>query len=385
MKGKQLVILIVVAAALAGLAVLTSRKEEQKTPRGAIGGKVLPGLAQRLNEIQKVVVETPDATATVARVEGTWRVPAKFNYPADFGKLRALLSKLADLKTLQVLRTTPAERGDLQLLTAADSGATNAASRATVLRFLDKDAKPVGTLHLGKNRNRPAPEGAEGMGGYPDSRFVMDDQGRVMLVGEVLYELAVSDKDWLDMEFLNINATDIVDLQVSGATNGDFHLARPPSGGELALVQPVPAGKEVDTAKLGRVGSALSYLRFDDIADPALPPDKTGLDKAVTFKARTAKGELYTLRIGGSVNGDARRHATVTVAFEAPPAPAGTTTNEAAAKAHAETNAKAADAAKAMNARLSPWTYLLSSYSTETLVMGLGDLLKDASKEEEKQ
>jgi hypothetical protein len=385
MKGKQLVILIVVAAALAGLAVLTSRKEQRKNPRGAAGSKVLPGLAPRLNEIQKVVVETSDATATVARVEGLWRVPGKHGYPADFGKLRALMNKLADLKALQVLRTTPAERGDLQLLTAADSGATNAALRSTALRLLDKDAKPVGVLHLGKSRNRPAPEGAEGMGGYPDSRFVMDDQGRVMLVGDVLYELAASDKDWLDTEFLNVNAADIVDLQVSGVTNGDFRLVRPASGGELALAQPVPAGKEADTAKISRVGSALSYLRFDDVSDPGLTPDKTGLDKAVIVKARTAKGELYTLRIGGTVNGEARRHATVTVAFEAPPAPAGTTSNEAAAKAYSESTAKAAEAAKAMNAKLAPWTYLLSSYSTEALAMGLGDLLKDASKEEEKQ
>lgn len=387
MKGKQLIILIVVAAALAGLAVMTSRKEQQVTARVAIGSKVMPGLATRLNDIKTVAIETPAATTQVARIDGVWRVPGKYNYPADFGKLRGLLNRLAELKALQALRTTPVERGDLRLLTDADTGATNTATRATTLRFLDKDARTITSLHLGKNRNRPAPEGQEGPGGgYPDSRFVMTDMGQVLLVGETLQEADSRDKDWLDMDFLNVNSADIVAIQVTGSTNGDLQLSRPASGGEMELTTAIPSGKEVDSSKLGRTGSALGYLRFEDVADPALTRETTGLAKPVTYQARTAKGEIYTLRIGKGTGSD-NYYASVNVAFEAPPAPASPATGTnavAAAKAQADANARTAEAVKLLNGKLSPWTYVLSQYSVEALTMGLGDVLKDKPKDEKK-
>lgn len=384
MKAKQLITLAGVAAAMIGLAVWSSKQEARKTEAAAIGGKVLPDLQKQLNDIAAIRIQAPDSTVTVTRTEGVWRVPAKWNYPADFGKVRDLLNKLADVKTLQSIRTTPAERAELQLLTPADRGTTNREQTATLIQMLDKSGKAVSALYLGKVRSRPGPE--PGMGGYPDGRFVMSSEGQTSLIGDSLSEVTTTGRDWLDNDFLNVS--DVVAIHVSGGTNGEIRAERATPEGELKLKDPIPDTKEVDSSKLSQLGSALSYLRFEDVADPKLPPAQTGLDKPLTYEALSKKGEKITLRLGKSPAGDSRRYASVSVAFEAPAAPAssGSDTNQIAqAKARETENAKTAASVKTLNARLSPWIYLLGQSNAETLGMGYNELLKDKPKPQDKK
>lgn len=375
MKSKQLIALAGIALVLAALAAWSTRKDAARTRSTLIGGMLLPDLQARLNSAASLQLQAPAGTVTVSRIEGTWRVPGKWNYPADFGKVRDLLNKLAELKVLQSLRTTPAERAELQLLTPADAGATNQELRATRIQILDEGGKAISSLYLGKTRSQPA------MGGFPDSRFVMTDAGQACLVADTFPEVTPADRDWLDMEFLSFS--DLASIRITGTTNGDVHATSPSPTGEFVLQGDLPPDKEVDKTRLGQAASALGALRFDDVADPALPPDQTGLDKPVTYEALTRKGEKVTVRIGKSPSGDTRRYAAVSVSFEAPaPAPlTGTETNQVElAKARETENTRTATGAKLLNDRFSPWIYLLDSYSTETMTRGFSDLLKDKPK-----
>lgn len=377
MKAKQLAILILLAVLLAGLAVWSSRKEARRANPAQVGAKLLPDLEAKLNDVNTIVVRSASETATVSRVEGIWRVAGKFNYPADFAKVRELLTRLADLKVLQSMRASPALLTDLQLgpATAAEPGAEPAS-----VELLNKDGKPLASLRAGKPHLRSTTGGDEmgAPGGYPDGRFVTTGTDRILVIGDPLSELSASDKNWLDAELVNVGAADLTHIEISGATSGVARLDRPAASADWTL-KDVPADKETDAAKLTRVSSALSFLRFDDIADPALKPEQTGLDKPVTFVGRTAKGEVYTVRLGKSPQGDTRRYAAFSVAFEPPaaPAPAATDTNAvAAAKAQAEEQTRTAATVKQLNDRMIPWVYLLSSYQAEALAMGHDDLIK---------
>jgi hypothetical protein len=376
-KIKHLLALVLLAVVLVGLAKWSSDRGKPAPGSARLGDKILPGLADKVNDVATIAVQSPDGAAIVSRVDGTWRVPGRYGYRADFGKVSDALRKLMDLKNAQVLRITPAQLADLHLLPAT---ATNEGARATLVELKAADGSVLASLRLGKEHNRPTPADAPpGMGSYADGKFVAIDDTRVFLVSDMLGELAAADRDWIDPEFLVVAGTDLTSVDVTGGTNGAIHLERPATGGELTLKE-VPAGKEVDASKVSRVAGALSDLRFEDVADPALTPAVTGLDKPVTYKAVTTRGLVYTLKIGATPTNDTRRYLNVAVTFAAPPVPAvsATDTNAAAlAQAKAEVDRKTEAEARTLNERLSPWVYLLGDYQASALLTPAGELLKD--------
>ncbi len=384
MNVKNLITLAGLAAVMIGLATWSSRKETRKTEAASLGNNAFPALQKQVNEIASIHIQSPAETATVTRVEGIWRTPGKWNYPADFGKIRDLLRKLADAKILQSVQATPAERSELQLLTSTDTGATNRAQCATRIQLLDSRGAAISSLYLGKTRSRPGSE--SGMGGFPDSQFVMTDNGQISLIGDTFSEVTTRDKDWLDTDFLTL--TDIIAVHVTGKPAGEIHATRATPTDDLKVQGTIPDNKEVDSTKLGSLGSALNFLRFDDVADPKLSPQQTGLDKPVIYEATSKKGEKVTLRIGKSPAGDTKRYASVAVAFEAPavPAPSGTDTNQVAlAQAREKENAQTAASAKLLNDKFSPWIYLLSPESADAMTQGFQDLLKDKPKPQDQK
>lgn len=376
MKAKQLGILVIVAVVLVGLTVLKNRSEHRSTESSAAAGKpVLANLP--LNDVERIVVAAPSGTSVVSRVDGAWRVPGKFNYPASFTKVRDLLRKLADVKVLQPVKLSPAQMAELQLALSGETGSTNAGALATTVTLQGTNGKVLAALRLGKNRMRSAPA-EEGMpGGFPDGRFVATDREHVFLIGETLDEASSVDKDWMDTEaFVNVDGESVVSVDVVGATNGAVHIERPASGGDLAF-KTIPAGKEMDTAKVNRLKGALAYLRFDDLADPNIPAVEAGFDKPVAYKAVTKKGEVYTVTLGKLDKGDTHRYAKIAVAFDAaafvPPAAPAAGTNAPAAKDDAVK--KAAETVKALNERISPWVYLLDRYTSDSMAIGAEELL----------
>lgn len=380
MNSKNLVILAGVAAALIGGAVWSTRTESRHTTALGLGDPVLPGLKEKLNEIAALSIHSGSATITVARTGDTWRVPGKWNYPADFNRVRDTLTKLSDLKVLQVLHTTPSDLAELQLQAAG----SNLEHQANGIVLRNQKGDTLATLYAGKTHSRPGPSEAMGMGSFPDSQYVMDDKGQVSLVGEVLQDLQVPEQSWLDTEFVSLN--DILSFRVSGCTKGDFEASRLTLGEEFKLAAAVPSGKDLDNSKLNQAGSVLSYLRFEDVANPRLTPAQTGLDKPVTYQARTQKGQIVTVKVGQATAQESSRYIAVTVAYEPPPMPAPSGTNsEAVAKAQAEQVTKAAAEAKALNEKLSPWVYAISRETAETLSWGLGDFLKDKPGNEDKK
>lgn len=382
MKGKQLAILTVAAVILVALAV-TSKQRQVRRTTVSTGNKVFPGLA--VNDVQSILLQSPSDTVTVSRAGGIWRVAERFQYPADFDKVRNLLNKLADVKSLRTIRAAPAQRAELHLAT---DGAAGADARPTVLTLRDASGKTLETILLGKQRMRTeaAPE-ASPFGGFPDGRFVANGKGDIFLAGDPLDEAMPSPRSWVDEEFVTIPAEEIVSIEVTGSTNGAIKLSR--DKGSTPFVLPsIPAGKETDTDKLSRLTSALSYLRFEEVADPKASPASLGLDKPMTFAATTAKGITCTVRIGRAPAPESKYHATVAMTFTPPPAPPAAddaAATNGVAKAQAEQNAKTAAETARLSEKLKSWTYTLGNYEAESLVLGYADLLKDKAAPEEKK
>lgn len=341
MKPRQILLLLVSAAILIGLAVLSGKRREAPAASQA-GSPLLSGL--ELNRIAAVEVGAAGKTLRLARIDERWCVTNAYNYPVDFSRLSQRLIALRDVKIGQVQR-----------------GMTLDADRATQVRLLGQDDRPLATLTLGEARQ------ARGGGDEP-MRFYRASEGRylsrnddpaVFLVKESLDDWNTDAEGWMDSQITSIQATDIATIELRPAAGDPVVLDR--SGGSLALVGLDAATETFESSRAGGVDTALSYLRFTQIADPSLTEEQLGFATGSLYRATLKGGEIYTARLGAARD-DGRY---LRIAAELPPA----ATNDAA-RAAAETRVAEA------NARLEPWTFVIASYAAANMVRTRDELVK---------
>lgn len=377
MRSRKLIILLAWAIALGGLAYWMSGDRASQSPR-EIGERVLPNLP--VNDIAKIVIASPDRTTTVARIEGVWRLPDKHLYPADFGKLKDGLLKAAEMKIGQVARLSDEQRGRVRMRRADETG-VSPEEAGTLVTFFDAGGKSLATLLVGAARERQAPPeagGAPWFGGLPDGQYVSRDGGRsVYLVTDSLDHFSADAKDWLDTNVASVPADDIEAITITGTNGVSIDLVREQG---TMVVQGLPDDRETDPNAVYSIESALSFLRFDDVADPSLTDADMGLDHPATWVAATRDRIRYTARIGAA-RPDGGRY----FRLSATETDAGAT---GAASGQTDEQAKEAAAARALkirdlNAQLGSWTYVIPAYRAANMTPSGDGLTRVKSATEE--
>lgn len=343
MKTNKLLLLLVAAAVLIGLAKLSSNRR-RPAPAAALGQPVLPALD--VNAVQSIALRPPAGEPLrIVKGDAGWTIPDSFDYPADFAKIRANLIALKDLKIGQVQRGMSLD--------------TQAVTRVTLA---GADGRELAALNLGAARQRDA---APGGYGPPQGRYVARaGDTAVYLVTEALDDLTGDAAAWMDTQLLSIPTDAIQTILLRDPAGAATTLDR--SSGTLSLPGLDAATEEFDASRAYGLESALSYLRFEKVADPALSDAQTGLATGHLFQVTLKSGEIYTARIGGTPPSGAERYAKFDVAL--PPA----TTNDAARLALEQRVAE-------LVPRLRPWTYLISSYAAEGMTRTRADLVKPVS------
>jgi hypothetical protein len=388
MKTKNLMILVLAAVVLGGLAHLSSTHRNKKGSPANTGKSIFPVLQQddALKSIDRIVVRSFDKTITFARVNNIWVAPERYNYPADFSKVGDFVRKVIDLKIGQAVTGGQDQLKTFQLV-SPDSGQTNNTEHiGTLVRFEDKAGKPVISMVVGKERmtkpSGPTPAGRPG--GYPDGRYLLS-RGKVVLVGEGFHDLPGKPQDWLDSSLLNVPAADILNIAITSADKQSVTLNKPAQGGTF-LVQELSPEEELDTSKINTVAGILNYLTFDDVADPDLTDKDTGLDKATVYVARTSKGQVYTLRMGKSPEGNENRYVRLQASYEPPPEKETSDEDKAENDETAQEEQKELTAAtRDLNEKIGKWTYLVRPYGLDSVSADSKDYIKkkeDAATEE---
>ena len=340
MKSKHLVLLLVAALVLIGLANWSGRRRQ--SPAASLAGTpLLPGLD--VNAVAAVEIHEKDQILRLARVDAVWCVTNAYNYPADFQRLVQRLVALRDVKIGQV------QRG----MTIGDADATR-------VKLLDARGQALAELTLGSARQARADAG--GMGGYRPSegRYLSRNGGaEVFLVKESLDDWTAATESWLDTQLLSISADDIAAIEMRPAADGDAVVLDRTSG-SLKLVGLDEATEQFESGRASGVDSALNYLRFNRIADPALPAETLGFATGSLFRVTLKNGDIYQASLGAEADGN--RYFKVGVESGPP------STNETL-RAEAEARVAAA------NARLNPWIFLISSYAAENMVRSRGELV----------
>ena len=100
------IIAVLAAVVIALVALLVPQRGGYDASQS--GQALLPGLMDRVNDIDRVVISGHGGTvATLSKGDGQWRVEELDGYPADWSRLQALLSDLAQMETLEAKTANP--------------------------------------------------------------------------------------------------------------------------------------------------------------------------------------------------------------------------------------------------------------------------------------
>lgn len=335
MKSRTLLILALVTL----LAILLAWVLQRAPGPGTPGQPLLPQLAPQLNDVTALVIEPAGGeTFRLERGADGWRAPAKDGYRVDLGKVRRLLSRLADARVMETKTAIPALHDRL--------GVEDVAGRPGSGVLLSVDGvDEIAPIFIGQRETRGLTGTYVRFAGDPTALLVDQD---------LQPESAVV--DWLDRELLDIPPEEIAALQISRPDGATLRIDRDEL--DIFRIADLPEGvRPSGPTAAESVARALSALRLDDVRSldgwsPEQPPTRATftLRDGLTIEARSWETETPT------------EGATYWVAFSA----------TATAIAPAE---DAAAKAQGVNERLGPWLYRLPAWKHEQLTRRLADLV----------
>ena len=383
MNRKQLILLVFVAAiiGLAGVMYSKRRQGEFQETSQQLGQKLLKDFP--LNDVAQIQIRQA-GEATLSKKGDKWTVKERGEYPANESEIIDLLRKVWDLKVAQPISTEAALLSRFELI-APDKG-SNSANAGTTLEFKDAAGKTLASLLLGKKHMKESPASSQfGGGGFPDGRYVMlgSDVKTVSLINDALSNIEPKPEQWVNKDWFKIEKLKSISVLTTNATN-NWKVTRESETGEWKLAD-AKGDEKLDSAKTGAFGYLLSSPSFNDVVINA-KPETTGLDKPTVATLETFDNFSYTLKIGGSGEGD--RHVQVMVSANLPKdrvagkeeKPEDKTRLD---KEFAEKNKKLEDKLKAEKA-FEKWTYSVAKYTVDQLLKERRELLAEKKEEPKK-
>jgi phage baseplate assembly protein gpV len=359
------------ALIVAGLAViaivLALVGQRQNRPDTFTGTLLVPGLAEALNDIERVTVTgaRAETIATLVRGEAGWSVVEKAGYAADLAKIRQALVGLSEARIVEEKTSNPDFHARLGVEAVEAEGATGVA-----IAIEAPTEFPV--LILGDEPNsasRYARRAAE------QASFLIDRNP----------EIPSTTTQWLETEIVDVPSASVESVTIKHSDGDEIAISKASAAESNFTVAGIPEGRELSYPTVANViGNALRELKLDDVApavDAAVPSVVTEFrtfDGLVVTVTSTLDGEMPWLAFA------ARAETSVSpgAADAEEPGAAADEASEAAtesAPGAAPSDTAAPDpvaAAEAINARVGGWRYRIPEYQHGQLTRRWADLLK---------
>ena len=283
MTNKNLCIMLGAAVVLGGAAYFLGDGARGTAPK--LNGKaILPGF--NAADVAKIEI---GGKLTVAAGEKGWVVESLHGYPASRDKIAENLLKLAELKVGQVAR-------------GRKLGAE------TDVSLKDASGKVVAELKLGDAHSRKATgQAAMYGGGYPDGRYIAF-QGETVLVKDTLDAFDGDAKKWCETRIASIPSSDV---KAVSYRHGDELVELEKGTNSTWTLKGLGPKEELDTSKTYSLDSALSYLDFNTVADPALTEAELGFATGYVYSVTVKEGSntvVRTATVGNKVKDGSDRY-----------------------------------------------------------------------------
>ncbi len=336
---------------------------------------LLPGLAEQVNSVDQLQVITAGekTLASLRRQDQSWVVEEFHNYPADWPKLRNLLSALAKARIVEPKTANPEYFARLGVSDVKDED-----SKAILLR-LQGGKDPMAVLIGNAADDR-------------DGQYVrLADGDRALLIDQQL-DLPADAKGWLQRDIVNISDAEVVEFSVKHADGSVIEASKASADDDDFVLQGIPEGREIQSSwSVNSMANALSNLQLDAVA----AVDTVDFSAATQFRLLTADGlevlaevtdfeEQRWLRLNAQVyTAPGAESAVDERAGEAAPTEivaeteAGTSADTAAPPAaDVEAEGEAPQRAAEINQRVQGWAYAIPGYKADTMNKHMEDLLK---------
>ena len=351
---KSIVVALGVAAAIAVIgAVVTVHQRARLLASNDRVEPVLPGLADKLSQVEQVELKQGKALIRLARQGDHWVAPDKAGYPAKFESIRRNLVALADLKTLEAKTTRAELYSRLQLEEPTGDGA-----KSVGVALKDAKGGTVAELIVGKRRSN--------LSGGADRTYVRRAGDNQAWLAEGNLDLRVDAAEWLERDIVNVAGQRIREA-VNVLPDGKRLTVRrdKPEDSDVKIVGVAADAKIKSQYSVNAVAGALESLTLDDVR-PASELEFMPAGGWAEFKS--ADGLVVKVEIA---NKDDKAWLRFTASYQSPPA-------NATPAPDAKSPEQVQDEVTAINARVGGWAYQVGQYKLEKFQTKLSDLLEDA-------
>lgn len=315
MNRKQFVLVLLALCIIGGAGLALFRRNEKTwNVHGAkVGEYVLPHFDP--NAVAAIHIKAGKQDFVVLRTNGVWRVPSRFDYPANFSQISDLLLDVKRLKVSESELIGPSLRARVDLNDPAP-----APGCGELVEFEDEHGKVLSSLLLGRKHDRPQKENEPlGMRGWFDGRYVLvpSEPDNVLLVPSELPGAAASPGGWLDHTFFKIENVKFVG-HVSPDPRNNWELSRetPTSKWVLNGLNP---GESLNRDHVAQATEMWEFPTFKDLDTTNITMSEVGMDKPDVDTVVTFDNIAYTIKVGKPL-ADGSRCMTMSIAadFSAP-------------------------------------------------------------------
>lgn len=381
MNRNQLLIVLVIGLVLGSIGLYVNKQKAasyQSTAR-TDSDRLLGDFP--VNDVTHVTIRQGDHEVNLVKGDA-WTVKERGDYPANSGDIIELGRKLWDLRSAQSQKIGESQLGRMELLPPGKGG-TNS---ATQVELKGKDGKIIRTVLLGKKSLRSGGDDQFGGGGFPNGRWIYlpDKPGTTYLVTEAFAEIEPKGERWLNKDFFKVEKTKSIAVTFPEATNS-WKLTRETESGEWKLVDAKPE-EHLDATKTSSLNYALSSPAFTDVAI-GVTPEQSGLDKPTTVTLETFDHFTYTIQAGAKTNENVYLTVAIAAALPKERTPGADEKPEDKAKLDKEfaDKHKQLEEKLANEKKLGKSTYLVSSWTVDSLLKERSTLMAEKKEEEKKE
>jgi len=261
MNAKTLYALIAAAAVALAAAWWINSSHAPISELAEQAKPLLPGFREHVNDVTAITLTGPDnqVLATLKRGQGGWNIEQKAGYPADVGKLREFLLKLADATVIEPKTSNPKLYAELGV---EDVKAKDAKG---VLVSLEGLKEPVKIIVGNFN------------GGGGGGTFVRRDGDAQSLLVKGNLTIEKTAAGWEKHDLTDIGANRLKQVAIVNPDGKALRVYKDQAGDANFKVADVPKGREVSSEFAANgLASTLSGLRSEDVfpAKDMPPADK---------------------------------------------------------------------------------------------------------------
>lgn len=357
MSKKHFSWLLIVTVVIAALVLLMPGKtgRESSFEKRAL----VPGLAEVVNELDylRLTAGGGEVIATLERSDGKWRVLEASSYPADWARLKTLLSDLSQAEVIEEKTSNPEFYSRLGVEDISIDGATG-----VLIEFAEQSALPA--LIVGNEAS-----GREG-------QFLRLQDGSQSALIDRSLDVPRDRSQWLDRTIIDVADSDVIEASITHP-DGEVLGARKasPDDEDFELLN-LPDGRETKSVwSVNSMGGGLSSLNLEDV----VPDTQIDWSEAVVYRLLKADG----LRLKVDLVAREDQHWIRLEAISDPDMTSEAAANEAGEKEAGETangESKESDdltgEAGRINSRVNTWAYRIPRHKYDTMTRRMADMLK---------